>query len=100
MNIAARLKALLILCICFVCFALVVFAGSIALTGTLNAQEAPLPAPKKPTSILINNARIFDGVSDEIRRGNLLIVGFLHNPSQRCIRELGSSILPRMHRSR
>lgn len=38
--------------------------------------HAQSPEPAAPqSSILINNARIFDGVSNELHRGNLLIVG-------------------------
>ena len=36
--------------------------------------QSKLVSAEQPTSILINNARIFDGVSDELRPGNLLIV--------------------------
>jgi imidazolonepropionase-like amidohydrolase len=58
-----------------VCSALVAFVASIESTRTLAAQEASPPAPKNATSILINNTRILDGVSDGLRPGNLLIVG-------------------------
>jgi imidazolonepropionase-like amidohydrolase len=75
MHITARLRALFTLRICSMYFALVMMAGSIALTGTLGTQEMPLPAPTPPASILINNVCLFDGVNDEIRQANLLIVG-------------------------
>jgi imidazolonepropionase-like amidohydrolase len=58
-----------------VCFALAAFVWSIALTETLGAHGVSPLAPKKTTSILINNVRIFDGVSDTVKRGNLLIAG-------------------------
>jgi imidazolonepropionase-like amidohydrolase len=58
-----------------VCFALAAFVWSIALTETLGAHGVSPLAPKKTTSILINNVRIFDGVSDAVKRGNLLIAG-------------------------
>jgi imidazolonepropionase-like amidohydrolase len=63
------------LCIRCACFALVVVAASLAGTLSLSAQEVLPPVPNNPTSILINNVRVFDGVSDELRQGNLLIVG-------------------------
>jgi imidazolonepropionase-like amidohydrolase len=58
-----------------VSFVLVPFAGSISVTGNPHTHEAPPSAPEAPPSILIKNVRIFDGISDELRRGNLLIVG-------------------------
>jgi len=75
MTIAARLKLLIALCIWSVCLALVAFVVCLALTRTLAAQPASPPAPKHAPSILISNARIFDGVNDKLRPGNLLIVG-------------------------
>ena len=58
----------------------------IAFTDRLHAQAAPAPISENPTAILINNARIFDGTSDELVAGNLLIVGSK-------IKQIGSGVI-------
>jgi imidazolonepropionase-like amidohydrolase len=52
---------------------LLALAGGMATIAMARAQVAPAPAAKTLPSILINNVRIFDGVGDEFRTGNLLI---------------------------
>lgn len=69
------MKSLLNIRIGTVYFAVVAVAISIAWTRTLVAQDASPAAGKPETAILINNARIFDGVSEQLKQGNLLIVG-------------------------
>jgi len=70
MKISAGTRALLIQVACISLIAL----GCMASTRLLAGQEPILPAPATQTSILINNARIFDGISNQLRSGNLLIV--------------------------
>ena len=54
---------------------LALFVAGVGPNPSLRAQSAPPSAPKAPNAILINNARVFNGVSDELKPGNLLIVG-------------------------
>lgn len=53
--------------------ALLALAGGAATIATGRAQTL-LPA-KTPSAVLINNVRIFDGIGDRLRPGNLLIQG-------------------------
>jgi imidazolonepropionase-like amidohydrolase len=55
--------------------ALLALAGGAVTIATARAQQAPPPAAKAPAAILISNVRIFDGVGDQLRPGNLMIVG-------------------------
>ena len=57
--------------------ALLALLISLVATETWARQDAAQTSAKEKTesSILINNARIFDGVSNELHEGNLLIVG-------------------------
>ena len=52
--------------------ALVAFAAN---ATSFCSTEAQTPQAASTGSLLINNARIFDGVSDNLRKGNLLILG-------------------------
>jgi hypothetical protein len=59
----------------FVLFALMVavaLTSNLAMIGTSKAQQAPSQATGQ-SIILINHARIFDGSSDQLKQGNLLI---------------------------
>lgn len=49
-------------------------ASSLAVLRTSQAQQTSLPETG-PGAILINDVRIFDGISDQLRQGNLLIEG-------------------------
>jgi len=48
--------------------------AAVMLSSGLLAQT-PTPPAKLESSILINNVRIFDGIGDHVRPGNVLIVG-------------------------
>ena len=52
---------------------LLALAGSIVMITTGGTQQAPSPAAS--AAILINNVRIFDGVGEQLRPGNLLVRG-------------------------
>ncbi len=52
---------------------LLALAGTVVMTTTGRARQAPSPAAS--AVILINNVRIFDGVGEQLRPGNLLIRG-------------------------
>ena len=49
-------------------------AAFLASAGAAAAQQ-PAPQPAPPSAVLINDVRIFDGTSDQLKRGNLLIEG-------------------------
>jgi imidazolonepropionase-like amidohydrolase len=52
---------------------LLALVGSITMSLTAYARQAPSPARETHSDILISNVRIFDGVSDQLTQSNLLI---------------------------